>query len=72
MLIVEPLGMMPSHPQETGDRFFPDVFEAGRGTDATAFTQMADNILSVGLRELGFKQGSAPSLRELLPTGATA
>jgi hypothetical protein len=69
--IVEPLGMPASHPQQTGDGLFGNFHETGRSPHATAFTQMADDILGFGLRELGIEQGGATSLGEFLPAGPT-
>jgi len=53
MLLVEPLGMPTSHPQQTSDGFLRDLHETGRGPDATALIQMADDILRRGLWKLG-------------------
>ena len=72
MLIVEPLGMPTSHPQQTGDSFFRHLHETGRGSDTTAFIQMVDDILRFGLWELGVEQRGATSLGKFLATGATA
>jgi hypothetical protein len=69
--IVEPLGMSPSHPQQAGDGLFGHFHETGRSPHATTFTQMADDILGFGLRELGIEQGGTTSLREFLPAGPT-
>jgi hypothetical protein len=72
MLIVEPLGMPPCHPQQAGDGLFGNLHEPGRGPDTTAFPQMVDDILRSGFGELGIEQGGATSLGKLLPTDATA
>jgi len=53
VLIVEPLGMPSSHPQETGARFLRDLHEPGCGPDTTAFIQMVDNSFRFGLWEFG-------------------
>jgi hypothetical protein len=53
VLIVEPLGMPPRHPQQAGDSLFGDVHEPCRGSDTTAFVEMVDDILRSGCGKLG-------------------
>ena len=72
MLIVESRGMPPSHPQQAGHGLLGHFHEPRRGPDATAFPQMADDILGFGLRELGMEQGGATALGEFLSAGPTA
>jgi hypothetical protein len=71
MLVVEPLGMPTRHPQQAGHSFFGHVHKTGRGPHATAFTQMADDILHGGLVELGIEQGRATSFRKRFSAATT-
>lgn len=72
MLIVEPLGMATSHPQQASYGLFSYFYETSRAPHTTAFIQMINDILRGGLGELGIEQGGAASLGELLPACATA
>jgi hypothetical protein len=55
VLIVEPLGMAPSHPHQASHRFFGYFDETGRASHTTAFIQMMNDILRGGLWELGIE-----------------
>jgi hypothetical protein len=53
VLLVEPLGMATSHPQQAAHGLFSHLHEPGCSPDTTAFIQMVDDILRFGLWELG-------------------
>jgi hypothetical protein len=53
MLVVEPLGMAASYPQQSGYRLFRHMHQPGRGSDATTFIQMTDNLCGFALGKLG-------------------
>jgi hypothetical protein len=61
-----------SHPPQPGHRLLGNLHEPGRRPHPTTFTQMANDIVGFGLRELCIKQGGAAALGAFLPTGATA
>jgi hypothetical protein len=54
-LIMEPLGVATGHPQESGHGLFGNLDKPGCGPDATAFIEMADDILRFSLWELGIE-----------------
>src|SRR5262249_34925516 len=71
MLIVEPFSRPTRYAHQPCHRLFGHLHEPGCGPHATAFTEMADDILGFRLRELGVEQGGTASLGEFFPTGAT-
>jgi len=72
VLIVEPLRMATSHPQQASHSLFGHFDETSCTPHTTAFIQMIYDILRCGLWELGIEQGGAASFGKLLPTRATA
>jgi len=68
---MEPLGMAAGHPEEACDGVFGNFAQAGGGSYPAPFAQMINNVLRLGLCDLGIEQRRAPSLGELLPTEAT-
>ena len=66
MPIVEPFRMSPSYPHQPGHRLRGNLHEPGRRPHTTPFTQMANDIVGFGLRELRIQQGGAASLGALL------
>ena len=64
---MEPLGMATRYTEQSRDRVFGDVDQAGGGPHATPFTQMIDDGRCPFLGDFGIKQRGAASLRELLP-----
>jgi hypothetical protein len=53
VLVVEARSMTSSHPQQSGHSLLGDLHEPSRGSDTTAFIEMADDILHCGLWALG-------------------
>jgi hypothetical protein len=53
VLVVEARSMTSSHPQQSGHSLLGDLHEPSRGSDTTAFIEMAEDILHCGLWELG-------------------
>jgi len=70
-LIVAPLGMTASHPQQASHSLFGHFDETSGTPHTTAFIQMIDDLLRGGLWELRIEQGGAASFGELLPARAT-
>jgi len=69
---MDPLSMAACHPEQSRDRVFGDVDEAGGGPHATPFPQMIDDGRGPCLGDFGIKQRGAASLRELLTACPTA
>jgi hypothetical protein len=63
---MEPLGMAARHPEQSCDRVFGNVDQAGGGPHSTPFAQMIDDGRCPFLCDLGIKQRGAASLGELL------
>ena len=67
---MHPLGVASGHPEESCHGVFGNFAQAGCGTHPAPFPQMVNDILSLGLRDLGVEQCGATSLGELLTTDA--
>jgi hypothetical protein len=65
-LIMEPRGMAARHPEQSCDRVFGDVDQAGGGAHPASFAEMVDDGRRLFLRDLRIEQGGATSLGELL------
>ena len=64
--------MAARHPEQSRDRVFGDVHQAGGGPYPASFAQMIDDGRCLFLRDLGIEQCGAASLGELLAAGAAA
>jgi hypothetical protein len=71
VLIVEPFGMPTRHAHQASHRLFGHMDEPGRRPDATAFAEMVDHLLSLGLWKLRVEQGGAAPFREFFPAAPT-
>jgi hypothetical protein len=69
---MDPLRMAAGHPEQSRDRVFGDVDQAGGGPHATSFTQMIDAGRGPVLWDFGIKQRGTTALRELLTARPTA
>jgi hypothetical protein len=67
-----PLGMATRCPEQSRDRVFGDVDQAGGGPHPTSLAQMIDDGRCPFLSDLGIEQCGAASLRELLTARPTA
>jgi hypothetical protein len=70
--IVELFRMATGDPHQPSHRLLSPLHESGRSSHATAFPQMAEDILGFRLRELGIAQGGTTSFGACLPTLPTA
>jgi hypothetical protein len=71
VLLVEPFGMPTSHPHQARHGLFGHMDEPGCRPDATAFAEMVDPLLGLGLWKLCVEQGGAAPFRELFPAAPT-
>ena len=63
---MDPLRMAAGHPEQSRDRVFGDVDQAGGGPHPTSLAQMIDDGRCPFLGDLGIEQRGAASLGELL------
>jgi hypothetical protein len=63
---MEPLGMATCSPEQSRDRVFGDVDQAGGGPHPASLAQMIDDGRCPFLSDLGIEQRGAASFRELL------
>jgi hypothetical protein len=69
---MESLSVATRHPEQSRDRIFGDVDQAGGGTHPTPFAQMVNHGCRMLLRDFRVEQGGATSFGELLATRSAA
>ena len=72
VLIVEPFGMPPSNAHQASHSLFGHVDETGCRPDATAFAEMVDHLLGLGLWKPRVEQGGTAPFRAFFPAAPTA